>query len=177
MEYVESPTQLDPMEYKWPHPWVFMAGGITDCPPWQWELAEMLDGCDVGTVFQPRRNDFPIDDPSAAEKQIRWEQKVLWKCDIFSIWFCDSPSVQPICMFELGAHTARYLQNGSGCSFCETKGPSDVCIGVEPGYEREQDVRIQAGLISNRLEREISESLEDHAMNIKGKVNGFVTSP
>lgn len=156
MQYVEAPTDLYDMEYRWPHPWVFVAGGITNCPPWQWELAEMLEDYDRGTLFQPRRENFPIDDPSAAEKQIRWECTALHECDVFSMWFCNSESVQPICMFELGTHTARHM--------CSDK-PFALAIGVEPGYSREQDVRIQTELMG--VDIPIATSLREHANNIR----------
>lgn len=158
MQYVEAPTDLKNMECRWPHPWVFVAGGITNCPPWQWKLCDMLDDFQYGTLFQPRREDFPIDDPSAAEQQIKWEKKALWNCDVFSIWFSAGESVQPICMFELGTHSTRALASYDALQ---------VAVGVEPGYKRAQDVEIQMSLIHRNLE--ISDSLEQHAKAIKEK--------
>ncbi len=160
MQYVEAPTDLSNMEYRWPHPWVFVAGGITGCPPWQWELCEMLEDYECGTLFQPRREDFPIDDPSAAEKQIQWEKKALWACDVFSIWFCGSESVQPICMFELGAHSSR-------ACYDEVL----LAVGVDPEYQRAQDVEIQMSLIRPVS---ISDSLEEHADLIRRKCKRWV---
>ncbi len=82
-------------------------------------------------ILNPRRANFPIDSPDAAELQIRWEFEHLRKADIISFWFCKE-TIQPIVLYELGAWSM-------------TKKP--IVVGVEPGYEREQDVRIQTNLI------------------------------
>ena len=75
MQYVESPTytsaNMGPFKNA-----VFLAGGITDCPDWQAEMVEMLSDTDL-TLFNPRRADFPIGDPLAAQKQIKWEHDHL----------------------------------------------------------------------------------------------------
>ncbi|KKK55301.1 hypothetical protein LCGC14_3075930, partial [marine sediment metagenome] len=107
---------------------IFLAGGITNCPWWQNEIIEMLKGC-VGTILNPRRKDFPIGDPNASLEQITWEFNALEKADIFSMWFSNAESDQPICMYELGRNIA--LRENE---------MSTVVIGVEPGYRREQDV-------------------------------------
>ena len=81
----------------------FLAGGITKCHPWQDKVIEALKKVNPEhlVVFNPRRENFPIDDPSAAEEQIKWEFEHLEKVQIFSMYFCQSPSDQPICMYEL----------------------------------------------------------------------------
>jgi hypothetical protein len=50
---------------------------------------------------------------------------------MISFWFCKE-SIQPIVLFELGAHLM-------------TNKP--IVIGVDPGYERKQDVEIQTALV------------------------------
>jgi len=117
-------------------PTVFLAGGITNCPNWQREIIEMLKDVQ-GTILNPRRENFPVGDPNSAVEQITWEFNAIEMCDIFSIWFCAGPSDQPICMYELG----RNLLKREDC-------PDQVLIGIEPGYKREMDVRIQADLAS-----------------------------
>lgn len=132
---------------------VFLAGGITNCPDWQDELIDIL--ADMGfkyTVYNPRRENFPIHDPNAARQQIAWEFDKLNHCTVFSMWFCNSESVQPICMYELGRHLAIRKIN-------------EVVIGVEPGYSREQDVAIQSELALGS-NRKIYHSLEDYASAI-----------
>ena len=51
---------------------VFLAGGITGCPEWQKEMIEMLSDRDY-VLFNPRRDDFPMDDPYQIAGQITWE--------------------------------------------------------------------------------------------------------
>jgi len=162
VEGVERFSELVAGRADWPRPWVFLAGGITDCPDWQQDLRRLLAG-GPGTMLNPRRANFPIHDPNAAKEQITWEFLALNQADVFSMWFSDGPSVQPICMYELGRHLARW----------ETKQITSlkVCIGVEPGYSREQDVRIQSALVGNF---KIATTLEEHAENILKQMEELV---
>lgn len=125
MNYIEALSD-HPVE----HPTVFMAGGITNCPDWQQELRELLQDVPNGTLVNPRRKDFPIHDPNAAKEQIAWEHRWLGKADYISFWFCKE-TLCPIVLFELGTAMFR---------------GKPVIVGVEPGYEREPDVRIQTRL-------------------------------
>lgn len=145
----------------------FLAGGITNCYNWQ---AELLSRLDVGeddrdlVVFNPRRADFPIDDPNAAQEQISWEFEHLEKADLFSIYFCSGKSDQPICMYELG----RYIER------MKRRFPRDwdrrIIVTVEDGYKRKSDVIIQTSLatggkvIVNQNERDNAISV--HACEI-----------
>lgn len=131
MNYVEATNQPHPDA---PRPYVFVAGGITDCPDWQTELRSLLEDLDF-TLLNPRRADFPIDDPKAAREQISWEHEWLWKSDIISFWFCAN-TLNPIVLYELGSHLSRA---SSGL-------PVEIIVGIEPGYERTQDVMIQTEL-------------------------------
>jgi len=127
----------------------FLAGGITNCYNWQDEViaelkkleeedAEDYDGPMELIVFNPRRPNFPIDDPDAAEEQIKWEFDNLQACDIFSMYFCGGESDQPICMYELG----RNIQLWSGYDDPE----QHIAVSVEKGYKRFNDVKIQCKL-------------------------------
>ncbi len=129
---------------------VFLAGGITGCPDWQSEIVTLLSDTNL-TLFNPRRANFPIDDPSAAYGQIIWEHWHLYRADRILFWFPHSPtSVCPIALFELGA----WLKSGK-----------PIAVGVEPGYSREADVRIQTTL--ERPEISISSSLDQLAEAVK----------
>lgn len=141
---------------------VFLAGGITNCPWWQDEIIELLKPHE-GTILNPRRKNFPIDDPNAANEQIVWEFEALERAKVFSMWFSASESVQPICMYELGRHLA--LRAKYNPQPVRTDAP-DVVIGVEPGYLRAEDVYIQVGLVSATLADRITTNLEDHAKAI-----------
>ena len=111
---------------------VFLAGGITDCPEWQREVIAKLDDLDC-VVFNPRRDNFPIDDPGAADEQIAWEFNALSRCNIFSMWFCNSKSDQPICFYELGRNLALHSAD-------------TIIVGCDSGFRRKQDVIIQTKL-------------------------------
>ena len=147
---------------------VFLAGGITNCPDWQWEVIKQLEdnyAYDSLVVFNPRRENFPIGNKSAAYTQVAWEFEMLEKCDIFSMYFSSGDSDQPICMYELGRNILRM----------QMKFPTDwqdrIVISVEDGYRRKQDVLIQTDLATNskvfvntQIEPKIC--LEDHINNI-----------
>lgn len=146
MRYVESPEILEDDE--WNKPSVFLAGGITGCPDWQTELVKLLGDADI-IIVNPRRENFPIDDPDAALAQIKWEFEMLRKVTVISFWF-SAEGVQPIAMYELGAWSmGKY---------------NPIVVGVEPGFWREADVRIQTNFVRPLLE--IHDNLEAMAENI-----------
>jgi hypothetical protein len=111
---------------------LFLAGGITNCPDWQKEMVDMLEHVNDLTIYNPRRLNFPMDNPKAAEEQISWEYNHLTNADLISFWFSKG-SLNPIVLFELG-------------KFIETD--KKIFIGIDPEYERRQDVEIQT-LLSN----------------------------
>lgn len=134
MRYVEAPEEW-PSGLRREYPSVFLAGGITGCPDWQAQMAAFLTGHGV-TLLNPRRANFPIGDPDAAREQIEWEHTHLRRADAIVFWFC-AAQIQPIALYELGAWSM-------------TQKP--MTVGVEPGYEREQDVRIQTELARSDVE-------------------------
>lgn len=138
MFYIEAPTRIKPANLKS----IFIAGSITGCPNWQKELIANINILDIA-IYNPRRENFPINDPNSAYEQIKWEYDYLKEADAISFWF-SKDSLGPIVLFELGAHT-------------RTNKP--IVIGVEPGYPRESDVRIQMKLL--RPDIPIVRSLED----------------
>lgn len=129
---------------------VFLAGGITGCPDWQAEIITHLRYTDL-VLFNPRRANFPIDDPNASYNQIFWEYHHLRRADRILFWFpAKNQAGCPIALFELGA-------------WLKTDKP--LAIGVEPGYVREQDVRIQTAL--ERPSALVVSTLEDLAKEIQ----------
>lgn len=130
---------------------VFLAGGITNCSNWQEKVITKLESELCGStydnlvIFNPRRENFPIDKPSAAYEQIEWEFNNLGCMDIFSMYFCESNSDQPICMYELG----RYI------SEMQKRFPIDwkdrIIISVEEGYKRKKDVLVQSRLACGKI--------------------------
>lgn len=143
IKVITAPNTYTPKENEMS---LFLAGGITNCSNWQNEIINNLkitlldDTNDNLIVYNPRRVNFPIHQSSAAEEQIRWEFNKLNQMDIFSMYFCDGESDQPICMYELG----RYI------SQMQLRFPTDwnrrIIISVEDGYRRINDVLIQTKL-------------------------------
>ena len=81
-------------------------------------------------LFNPRRANFPMGDPGAAQEQIVWEHTHLHKATAISFWFpCET--LNPITLYELGAWSMRN---------------KPLFVGVHPDYQRKQDVLIQTKL-------------------------------
>ena len=122
---------------------VFLAGGITNCKTWQQDVIERLEkvpDLDYLTVYNPRRENFPIDDPNASYEQIKWEFDRLQIMDIFTMFFAGGDSDQPICLYELGRNLLTMF----------VKYPQEyvdrLVITCDSNYKRKQDVVIQTGL-------------------------------
>lgn len=148
MKYLEAISKIS-HDHLSTDPFVFMAGGITGCPDWQQEIRRMLEGTQIGTLLNPRRSNFPINDASAAETQIRWEAECLEKADAILFWFC-SETIQPIVLYELGAWSMT---------------DKPIFVGVHPNYARKQDVMIQTSI--KRPDVVIVDSLEHLAQQVK----------
>lgn len=133
---------------------VFLAGGITNCPDWQSKLIELLKDTPDLVMFNPRRKNFPIKDPNAAEEQISWEYDNLKEVDNLIFWFSRG-SLNPIVLYELGIHLNSSNRPG--------------IIGLDPKYERNQDVEIQTKLA--RPDIKIVYSLEDVAIEFLKLLN------
>lgn len=146
---------------------VFLAGGITNCANWQQEVIDLLNKDEAQlenlVILNPRRENFPINDPFAAFEQIEWEYKMLEQCDIFSMYFSAGESDQPICMYELGRNILRM----------QMRFPFDwekrIIISVEEGYKRKSDVFIQVGFATNDMI--IAGSMSDHDISVKCHAN------
>ena len=151
--YIESPNHIpsgeSPNDPNYPS--VFLAGGITGCPDWQFDIRTMLKNI---IMFNPRREDFPMDDPNVALEQIKWEHDYLRVANSILFWFpCET--LCPIVLYELGAWSIT---------------DKPIFVGVHPDYARRQDVEIQTLLA--RPEVSVVYSLQDLA----DKVNNWVMS-
>jgi len=147
MIYVEAPQEFEvpPGAFS-----VFLAGGITGCPDCQSEICDKLKNKpDSLVIFNPRRKDFPIENPLVAEDQIPWEYKYLRKASLISFWF-PKETLCPIVLFEYGAHTM-------------TRKP--IVVGAHPDYVRRQDLEIQTKLVRPVLP--IFDNLDDVIEGIK----------
>jgi hypothetical protein len=145
MKYLEAPAPLTPELAGMPK--LFLAGGITNCPPWQEAMAAMLDITEY-LVMNPRRANFPIDDPDAAEMQITWEHEHLRHADAILFWF-PQETLCPIALYELGAWSMTNKM---------------IHVGLHPEYQRRQDVEIQTKLVRPAIH--IVYSLRDLAQQV-----------
>lgn len=150
MIYIEAPAIYKPRDGDTS---LFLAGGISDCPGWQFELTKMLQDTDL-VVVNPRRIDFPMDDPDAAAQQIEWEYRHQRKASAILFWF-PPQTLCPITLYELGAWSM-------------TNKP--LFVGVHPDYKRRRDVEIQTGLA--RPEVEVMYSLADLVAQVMDWIKG-----
>ena len=114
---------------------IFLAGGIAGAPDWQQDIANMLGDTRL-VLLNPRRENFPIDDPGAALKQIVWEYEHLRKASAILFWFpCET--FCPIALYELGTWSMT---------------DKSIFVGLHPEYKRRQDVEIQMMLVRPGVE-------------------------
>lgn len=140
LEVIEAPNKYFVDERS-----CFLAGGITDCPDWQAEVVSLLEAKGVKDVvlLNPRRANFDVSDPTASQKQIQWEHHALRDAGCILFWF-PKETLCPIVLYELGAHSVL--------------SDKPIFIGVDPGYERVEDVVIQTGLVRRNVR--VVDSLE-----------------
>lgn len=121
---------------------VFLAGGITGCRDWQNETIEHLrkfvgrDDTQV-VVYNPRQENFDVNNPAATIDQITWEYQYLNQVDIFSMYFVGGDQIQPICMYELGRYIIMF--------------EDEQVISTEKDYIRKIDVVNQVALTTRGL--------------------------
>lgn len=148
MKYIESPEVYIGTKKS-----LFLAGGITNCPDWQELMRKALKDIDI-VLLNPRRYDFPIGDPNAAEAQIKWEYNHLRKASMILFWF-PKETLCPIVLYELGAWSMTM---------------KILFVGVHPEYKRRQDVEIQTKFV--RPEIKIVYDLESLSNQIKKEIKG-----
>lgn len=139
---------------------IFLAGGISNCRDWQSDMIEELKNLDVDglvglgdlIIFNPRRDDFDITDKTATIEQIKWEHKCLERCDICSFFFPESDTVQPIALYELGKHMGKRRS----------------VVGIQKGYLRAEDVKIQLALDGDTcaIYGSYEEAIREHARSL-----------
>lgn len=125
MTYIEAPD-----EYDGPGPSVFLAGGISGTFDWQADVAARLADLPL-VVLNPRRRDFPMNDPAAAPAQIEWEFRHLRRATAVLFWF-PPETLCPIALYELGGRALAREQ--------------PLFVGAHPEYARRLDVEIQLKL-------------------------------
>ena len=146
---IEAPNEVYSIENK-NNIKLFLAGGITNCSDWQSYVVSELNSIENLTVYNPRRKNFPINNPKAAEEQITWEFIHLVDSTIILFWFAKG-SLNPIVLFEYGAH--GIFSN------------RPIIVGTDPEYERKEDVIIQTKL--GRPKQVIHSSIQDMIEEVK----------
>lgn len=124
---------------------LFLAGGISGCPPWQTEACAALEAAPpagLELVFDPRRERWP-EAESEARAQIEWEFHALRRSEAILFWFPEE-TLCPITLFELGAWS---------------RGDGRLVVGCHPGYARRFDVIEQLRLA--RPDVRVQARLED----------------
>ena len=144
-------------------PAIFLAGGITGTPDWQKILIEKLKD-QPATILNPRRKEFDITKTEETQKQIEWEFVGLWMSNIIPFWF-PKETLCPIALYELGAHLVRVRMARPPAVMPK------ICIGIEPGYKREMDIRFQRDLIAPEIP--IFVSLDEMATWVDQQVKQF----
>lgn len=141
----------------------FLAGGISNCENWQTQVIKELSKYNLPNLvlINPRRSYFDANNFDN-EEQIKWEFNQLEKADIFSMYFCNSVSVQPICMYELGRNLLLMQHK-----FKNWK--NRIIITIEDGYSRKSDVEIQSALALGYYPISLARNPKEHALIIKEK--------
>lgn len=154
--YFEAPVVLEDQQLKscLNQITIFVAGGISGCPDWQLPLSYTLLNQNPNLVlFNPRRPIFDLTDRGNSEIQIEWEHFYLDFCDSILFWF-PKDTLCPITLFEYGYWLAKDAKK--------------LFVGIEPGYQREFDIRYQTQLAPNGegIVGDIVSSLDDLAQQI-----------
>jgi hypothetical protein len=125
MTYIEALA-----EYDGPGPSLFLAGGISGTFDWQADLVARLADLPL-VILNPRRKNFPIDDPGAAPAQIEWEFRHIRRATAVLFWF-PPETLCPIALYELGGRALVREQ--------------PLFVGTHPDYQRRLDVEVQLRL-------------------------------
>jgi hypothetical protein len=131
-------------------PSLFLGGGISSCKLWQDKLIQEMTDYNV-TIYNPRRNNFDINNPKVSEEQIKWEHKYLHEANILVFYFAQE-TLCPITLFELGAALERNI-------YVTIK--QDIIVYCEPEYSRKFDVELQTKLAMKNARELSKETNED----------------
>jgi hypothetical protein len=118
------------------------------------------------TIYNPRRNNFDINNPKVSEEQIKWEHKYLHESNILVFYFAQE-TLCPITLFELGAALERNIY---------TTIKQDIIVYCEPEYSRKFDVELQIKLAMKNA-KELSEGFwtpDDYFVSLHDNYDDFV---
>lgn len=145
---------------------IFLAGGISNCPNWQKEIADRFAGskCPRNTIiYNPRRDDFDVTNSSMEREQIHWEARALHQCSDIIFWF-PKETLCPITLLEFG----RYALDSH----------KTVFVGIEKQYSRASDLFIQAETDRKPLASQRISIGEFNSFNeFLPEASSFITNP
>lgn len=133
--YYQAPAYYVPQPVDGPA--VFLCGGIIGCEDWQSYARDVLQhAAEPLTVLNPRRDDFPHDDPDACRIQFGWEQHHLHIPRVFRLfWFPKSKVDQAGAFAEL---VQALVEDGPVAVGCHSRYPRATmvrlwCQTLRPG--------------------------------------------
>lgn len=141
MIYVEAPNPVPLINKKY----LFLAGGITNCPDWQAEVKNAFHAhywIPELVILNPRRDNFKVGDDESTT-QIMWEHKAMNMADGIIFWF-PKETLCPITLFEYG----KWLNTDK-----------KLFVGTDPLYQRNLDIQVQTKLV--RKQQYINHSLSE----------------
>lgn len=137
------------------HPFLYLAGDITSSIVWQNDLIGLLKD-NLGTIFNPRRKRFSMDNPNQSFAQIQWNHRMIKQMD--AVIFCFTIESNPITLLELGLFLTKETTSGRLYRYF----PTFICI--LPNYEKQKELEMQISLW--RSDIHIVNKLEDLAIQI-----------
>jgi hypothetical protein len=112
---------------------IFLAGGISNCPDWQSEVAERIAKETDAVVYNPRRLNFDMTAyEDVSRQQIIWEWHAL-RVAAFNLFWFPEETLCPITLLEYGSAMERVRVGGLMC-------------GTHPNYARRFDIIEQTKL-------------------------------
>lgn len=162
MKYIEAPNYTVDIARLNPADNLFLAGSITGAQDWQKEMAFKkynvydinVSLIDYFNVFNPRRANFDVSDPSVEKEQITWEYHCIQHSRYILFWFAPE-TLAPITLFELGSALNTHQHEHR-----------NIFIGVDPEYKRKNDVIIQTSLRNKALADKIVFSKDELAEQV-----------
>ncbi len=147
---VRCPQEVDPLSLDNS---VFIAGGIgvglNNVADWQQQMIhELLADVDV-TALNPRRENFPADDPNALLEQIKWEHHALRAAQSVLFWLPAGYSC-PITVYELGVWSMR---------------AKPIFVGIDPDYPNRDSLVAQLAVARPNLK--VVTNLKDLAQEVR----------
>ena len=151
----------------------FLAGGMTSGFNWQDKVIKEFRSFserdpslfDQLVLINPRRKFFDVGDVRYPREQIEWEYEAIERSTIFSMFFADGESVQPISLYELGRKVGSFADHY--ISIPDYK----LIVTIVNGYKKAFDVVAQLELATKRTDLcaifdTRKEAIENHCTRI-----------